>query len=1213
MSKLNLPHLKPNNNVPNPKESGKWMSSHVNLETVADALPVDEEVLFTDDDEPVRAVPDPWAQATSFAEALRKSMRGKKEKQRSGLADRAVSQWRGLLGILALQHLHSTAFTLRPLSVDLSDDTHFAKVMTTLTPEVAIKDQAPLWREPTLIMLQEAHDTTGIWQRPLAMTNPVCLVSPGRDSHRLTVPNIQWAQGDLHDPLKPGSSPLSPRELSILHHFVSGLIVHIEKYSGEAASDIGALLRAFAGDIQNALNRPADSANEPRNAYEKGTPALFQPLWNDYKLTESTGGLGDHVSEALIKSPAAFLREDDDAEGEIQDAADAKVKGYIIVDPALGDAYGRDPSQILVWKQTYLSALLRSKAELEAAQADAARNGYIMITADDLMTSRAVRFVDDPLINGHPDELREMVLPIKPLSLLLTSEPRKAIEGKAIGDRAMITLRLRLDDGTPEGRALNLTRHYAANPVPDEEYLLVEDEEWELTNCQVWPDFACPSWHTYMARFIYRSSLEKKAALPRMGVSAALLREVISEAEDCSNAATALLNINAGKRIQLAHGASEAPPFRSKTRAMGEKNAYREELQFSNRAFQAVYYTEADGDNRPEAPVGLVLLDIKEKNAPTDVTKVGIDFGTTNSVVAFGEATAPPTTFAQRLLLPVRPANKTTFDNALDAMKRQLTQFFPPEARSTPISTVAIPKAEPGSSETLWAFRNLIYFYTAQPPAKGGERKEFLGFLNETRSAKFDLKWSTDPDIREAAKDFLTQLMVMTAAELIEEGYDPARSTWYFSVPEAYSPNTRNDFSNELQSASRAIGQSPETTDYPDLISEGLAAARYMIVETDFISDNLNIILDIGGGTTDVTIWSGTDPIWRGSFKIAGGNFFTMVLVQNSEILEAIGLKSWALSLDAFKEHEDRKKAEERRKYMAEMLFSGRSGNNKKADLERALEDHWGRISAKPGEDLRHASLAYMSGLAWYLGKVVRQLLEDGVFGEFDPEDPDNEALRLVSMPAFAVCGRGGGIFRLMHGARRGPDAETVVTQALGVFKKSVGLESMARPRFVASEYPKLEVVRGMLGIESKADEERLHAGAITGLSNIVPAGLEVSHADGKIQPADDFDAAKLPTQPRVADLKEFTEFLDAFEECSGIAIDLMQDSGKTEVAHNQIASDVIRELKDKKSELDRARKSQQDRVGVEPPFIIALRSLVDRMAKPREDREDTMEIWGAE
>ncbi len=1190
-TKHNLPKLRAGHNLRGLDEAGRWMSINIDLDSLAKALPVDEGEAFTDADEPIRAIPDPWAQATAFGEALRNP--------KHSLHAQSLSQWRGLLAIMALQYQHKGDFTLHPQSVDLADNSMFANVMTTLTPEVALAGHADLWRTPTLIMMAEPSGPSGMFAKPIAMTNPICLISPGRTTARTVVPKIDWAQGDLQCPFSAGQPTRSVAELSILLHFLGAMVAHMRQMNGEVASEITQLLMNFAKDVQAKLGREPFPAAPVENV-QNGLPPLFRTLFNAVTLDD--GGIDDVVSEAQLASLPMPVASD----------GRARLKGFILADYAVAEAMGKDPSHVMVWKRHSLAEVLRSPAKFAEVRTDALNAGYMLLTIDDVLTERAVRFRKNPLIENHPAGLQEMVLPLRPLALMLSgsehNEPpaeviKSRVRGQVSGDRASFTFTVRLGAGTGNGgTGVNLTRHYSANPQSGEGQL-VDNEDWDLYNCQLWPNFRSPAWHTYMARFYYHAALQSRMARPQQAVSGRILQDIIAGAGDLSNADIALRACNAGEKLADRRVSGEQPLLKSAGRLTAKNNAFYEEVQFSKAPFDAIYYTDSFGDERAKKPVGLVLISLEQKAAPVQRTKVAIDFGTTNTVGAYGEWSAEPVRFQNRLVFPLKPADQIVRENAIHASRNQFVGFVPPEDRRTPIPSVAKPKQPYNAMETLWAFRNLIYFNTSQPPAEGAEARELADFLDATNDAKFNLKWSRDAEVRDAAKDFLTQFIVMTAAEMLVANFDPAGSTWHFSIPESLGETQRVEFENNIRDSMPAVGMFTGHDDVTrpqgkvaPMQSEGLSAANYMLQHGGFSKDKLNIILDIGGGTTDITIWDMERAAWKGSIKLAGGNFFTELLVNNTQILSGLGLESWAKSLNASPNDfvGDR---QAKRRQLAEMLFSGRSADGGNGpDLQASMRDHWSRVTSELGNPLRHAAITYLAGIAWYTGLVVRHLSG----GDHPLINAD-----IVHDPAFAVCGRGGGIFNMLHG-RRGPDDRTEITRALSVFGRAVGQPSASHPRFSASPAPKLEVVRGMLTDHGDIDTR---AESMAGLGTTLPLGLGITTDTGHLAAEDVLSLSTYQSGIKAVDLTEFQRFLDALEECAGLKIDI--DMDKSENAARAIRSETASTLTRMAKDIATTQRVQASKIVMEPPFLIALRELIGIMASPPENRDAKLKIWG--
>lgn len=1218
---LNLPKLRSDHNLGGSKESGLWLSSDKDLGVLARALPVVQEEAFPDQDEPIRAIPDPWAQATAFGAALCR--------MDHSLHKQSVSQWRGLLALMALREYYAGDFALSPMDVSLEGDGAFATVLKSLLPRAALGDNAALWRSPKLIMMAPGANASMAFAKPIAVTNPICFVSPGRTTAQVVVPKIDWAQGELKCPLTSGLPRLSAPKLSTLLHFLEQLhhlalsVSNSDGKNVDIATAISARLAEFMVDVNQELAATGRERirGDLRANVQSNMPDFYKLLFNSFHLEQGKGS-------DLILASVPIARADS-GEGPV------KLKGFILADEAACTALGKDKSQILVWKNHSLADVLQSDEKLKEVRIDALSDGYMVLTIDDIMTRRAVKFGKLPKITGHPDKLQEMPLPLRPLSLLfLSRDPNLAADGghmaekspselikeradgQVVGQRATFSFKLDLADGT----TVTLIRHYAANPQ-GQEGLLVEDEEWEIYNCHVWPNFRSPSWRTYMARFLLSDISLNKMARPKQALSVPLLLDLIANAKSAADAESALRHCNDGGRLPDRLREKDFPMLKSARRseAKGDELMH-EEVQYCQYPFDAIFYTERFGETRAEEPVGLAFLALNKVADPTLSAKVAIDFGTTNTVGAFAPYEpnstegpsaerkandAEPVHFKNRLVFPVANATEQTTAAGIKTFRHYFSGFIPPEDRTTPIPTVAKPKTVNQSGETLWAFRNLIYFHTNHDPAHGEESDELKAFMENTADAIFNLKWADDLATKNAATDFLTQFIVMTAAEMVAKKFDPARSYWHFSIPESMSATKRVEFSTKIRASLAAVGGNTDKHFLGKLQSEGLSAGNYMLHNKSFAPDRINIILDIGGGTTDITIWNKKKPVWKGSIYLAGGHFFTETLINNTDLLDTLGLGKWVMSLNGGTQ-EIVGNREAKKRQLAEMLFSGHSETEGgSSTLQRALQANWSSLTTVEFAALRHAALVYLAGIAWYTGLVTKYLSS----GDNPVLSPD-----LIHDPAFAVCGRGGGLFALLHGSSEASD-RTVVTEALSVYGRALGLSNADHPRFLASNAPKLEVVRGMLtqheGIDTSAD-------GMAGLGTILPLGLAVHSADG-LHPADSvMDGTILANVAGGVDMDDFERFLAAVQKCTRIAIDIRMD--KRENAERRIAAQTAEVLETAARKYAAAR-AEESRGGdgddgvdlvpkaMEPPFLIALRELVALMAGPAERRQAVMTI----
>ena len=129
----------------------------------------------------------------------------------------------------------------------------------------------------------------------------------------------------------------------------------------------------------------------------------------------------------------------------------------------------------------------------------------------------------------------------------------------------------------------------------------------------------------------------------------------------------------------------------------------------------------------------------------------------------------------------------------------------------------------------------MVFF---QPPLGDPQlnqtRTDVERFKSTQTRLRFNLKWSDDPLIKNVSRRFLRQFMLLTSAELIAAGRDPAKVIWRFSYPEAMKSQDMVELRENLRSAwadlfSKVEGGEPAADPHPvrDLTSEGAAAAKY--------------------------------------------------------------------------------------------------------------------------------------------------------------------------------------------------------------------------------------------------------------------------------------------------------------------------------------------------------------------------------------------------
>jgi len=846
----------------------------------------------------------------------------------------------------------------------------------------------------------------------------------------------------------------------------------------------------------------------------------------------------------------------------------APLKGLILVDLSVASSLRREARDVIVWGNRCLSDLLDSPLALAEVQRQAAEIGWLIITASDLFSPRLVRLRKNPRIEGHATDMRDMLEPVRPLVLLLDQSGTRGLEADRGDRRTSVTLHTKLEQGS-RSAAHSITITYRVDDPSSPQ--LVTDVEWDFGQTSVWPNFASQQWTHYFARLTYPTTREQ--IRPQFAMSRNIIAAAISSSNTPQHAVQTARAINEGQAP-----AEKETWFRRFQNVSGK--AY-EELQSSDRPFEVVFYVDYHPD-RGDAAAGCVRLKLLEPAQRDNRVSVAIDFGSTNTVACLSGANGKPLSFQGRVVHPIKFQDASRNDEWEHIVRWNYVDFLPLAERRTPTPTVVIRRNDADRNADLWLYRHLIYFQPVGNHAKEGAAAEISKLESYLKRSEFNLKWNEDSEHVEASADFLEQFMTMVAAEAAASEYNPNLIDWHFSVPDAmYGTRRITSFKSQIETARKRLSPQGKLN---ELYSEGLAAARYILSGREgskFTQGSINAILDIGGSTTDITLWANDRLIWKNSFRLAGRAFFTETIVHNPDLLREVELEDWADLIDP--DHLERV-PQENVADVGELLFS-------RPALEEAFDKHWNkRINLKAGEALRSTSLVFLSGIAHYLGLVAHKLVEDGIVSNED-----------LARPAFALCGRGAGIFRRMH--EDGPaDAESPVTNALKTFSEAARTSKATRPQLFISRQPKLEVAAGMM-VNFDAIDARVGNG--NPISTFAPAALSVEFSDGsRISPEEAVDAVQATGGTRGSDLASIIDFLETFEKLTGVAVNLKKGVGQG--AFNEISTIVRQKVDAQRDEAGRLLLS-------EPPFITALSGLVSIMASPKAERDARMLVGYAE
>lgn len=742
------------------------------------------------------------------------------------------------------------------------------------------------------------------------------------------------------------------------------------------------------------------------------------------------------------------------------DLGEQPFHGLVLLDRDLASDE-RPATTITFWGyRTLQQALDMRQSERKALAAEIAKAGFLLVTPDDFFTEIMVRLNEEErpgCIALHPDRFADHLLPLSPMALLVLS-PTEIIQRLDMSRTGRVSLRVKLD-----GRSHNLARTYVDYPQPGEGRL-VNEIDWGLSDFALWPDFRSPKWHHYAARFDYGRSVLRRLR-GRFALSGAMIAQMLLGTQQAEHRADAASLWASSKPLDPRNFAGQLDPVPG----FGERHYMQpdllrlrardslsnvSEIQISKRPFEAALFTVGLGVDEPPMPAGMALLKIREISITSDRQgDVAIDFGTTNTVACINDEA--PARLQARLVHPVEAAMAKSI--GVGELGQNLREFLPPDNRQLPSPTVVINRdLDDTATARLEAnnelddallLKQLIYF---QPDfaSDGTIASVAIGdWTTLLRRLRFNLKWSRQTDMRDAARRYIRQLILMLAAEWAADGNDPAQLRWHFSRPRNMGDD--QDFASILRRAIADVIPNHRPDALFGLTFEGDAAAAYILnddTKRNTTKSRINIILDIGGGTTDIAIWTGgakPRQLLSSSLRLAGGDFFTGHITENPDILEEFGLKPWAQIVTQLNQQSDADVRDNVR-YVGELLFSGKT-------LEEAIDRNWSRVSGTDRiRHLKETAFLFLGGIAWHIGWHLRQIITAGDLVEEDLKD--------ISV---ALCGRGSGLFMRLHG--KDPQAQTDISRILRLIAVGARDTRPGWPQVQVSPFPKIEVAAGMI------------------------------------------------------------------------------------------------------------------------------------------------------
>lgn len=546
----------------------------------------------------------------------------------------------------------------------------------------------------------------------------------------------------------------------------------------------------------------------------------------------------------------------------------------------------------------------------------------------------------------------------------------------------------------------------------------------------------------------------------------------------------------------------------------------------------------------------LLLMPPQETQNQGNSYKVGIDFGAASTTICASTGqNSFPVSFENR---------KTSVTASGDRAQAQLFDFFVPRSKSEmPV---------------------LSFFQDFNNNPNGQALRPFLDghaylletaemFHPDTVGLAFDLKWSRDQSDRKRVTAFLTQLCLQTAAELVMRGGN--RASWSFSYPTAFSdeqiqgfPTIWSQVTSECTNLSglAQLGQNGRR-------SESDAAAVYFVTHCNAATAVGTVFIDIGGSTSDISIWQNNRPVWQTSVLLAGRSIFSNYLWHRPEFLGDFGIDVSSLIELKNTRPNDRRPfhawTDVLLRYHSEKIFQN-------------LPLHAGTDAVN---HLRQHLALGVCSLFYYVGSVLRYMIDEQLYR---PE-----------LPNLFLAGNGSRMFRWLDIDREGQ----INALYKAMFASGAQLKDHAF-KVDLSQEPKMEAAYGLVSDRQLPTADNAH-GVLAGESFIVEEELEAESngADRKNLQTERASTSswntiltpeiltkKLRPPKKLERLVEFINTFNQFAKTRGLVPAADLSDGELEEVRRRLGQNLARYQGS----------VETSEIVVEPIFIVAVRQWLD-------------------
>lgn len=908
-----LPELE--SNIPVPKEPAHWFNNERKIILgISDGILIDE----GSQTRGVSSIPDIWARPLLFQSAV-------KVNSRHPLKNRCVQEWRGLLSLLALHKIKPELAPLEVVAVKLDGET-FSTALTNLVPNPVQLEKDKFYQWTDILMIR----FDGI---PLGAFFPSALVYTGADYNKKL-------KGKPF-PFKDKDGFLAPPEkkedgLAYIGEWLYNLQIKLNVlfYSDQRNPD-----HLVVGNINELIDEWLKEIRQKLGLRENEPVSV-----NKYKLSEDAidvKGVAPFLSEYQVYEQLLHpLRKDagvDDplvSEALLNATRNPGQRVVVITEKILSQ-------QINLWNELRPKSLGENpKAILETFfnGPSGTRISNVNIGDEDgrwvrpelyFLSDTLLKAKGPALLNEGEEELnlgRKYILPFKKeiLDFFAPEEVRERLNPAYREDNGTVKFSFDLPVGAG---SFKIEKTYKTKVTGSAEGEVVEVADIPVV--EIFPNYLGEHWKRY---YLFQGRAESYVVRP-----VTQSRRVTVQARE----------------REYRYGSREENGF--------DPAAIDQRVRIYEISGDSAFPEALEVENEKRQPLGLILVGKKEKvQGLKHKWTVGIDFGTSNTNVYKNRGSADS---AERWSYNF-PAYYRSLTASRGGVREKILEeyFFPVRKINLPIPTTL--KIYNLARKDAMVLDYFIYYPTE---------------YNFPENVLSDIKWNGDGERK--TEYFLESLLFLILIEVVYSNVEQVHLAC--SYPKAFSQTNISVFQREwegvfdkllrpdgnnpyqvvsIHSGNVADNEAKIAVRKPVFRTEGIAAGEYFANELTIpnIEDRANkeiaaICLDVGGGTTDISIWYHNNIEFDASVLLAGRQIANL-LQRNNRVRELLFSKKAAMALEEKKNEQG--------------YFSARLNlvlKNEEEDIQKMLIKH---ANNKDIQWLRQIIALEFGALSFYAAQV---------------------------------------------------------------------------------------------------------------------------------------------------------------------------------------------------------------------------------------------------